>query len=74
MAFSHGDGKFSPEQFAYLGERAVLEPGVLVFHPENIQIGDDVYVGHQTILKGYHRNRMSIGAGSWIGQQCFFHS
>lgn len=74
MASSHGTGEFSPEQFARLGERVVLEPGVLVFHPENIEIGDDVYVGHQTILKGYHKGRMIIGAGSWIGQQCFFHS
>ena len=74
MASSHGSGEFSPDQFARLGQRVVFEPGVLVFHPENIEIGDDVYVGHQTILKGYHRNRMTIGAGSWIGQQCFFHS
>ncbi len=74
MASSHGSGEFSPDQLASLGQRVVFEPGVLVFHPGNIEIGDDVYVGHQTILKGYHRNRMSIGAGSWIGQQCFFHS
>jgi acetyltransferase-like isoleucine patch superfamily enzyme len=52
----------------------VFESGVLVFHPETIEIGDEVYVGHQTILKGYHRNRMVIGPGTWIGQQCFFHS
>jgi acetyltransferase-like isoleucine patch superfamily enzyme len=52
----------------------VFEAGVLVFHPEHVEIGDDVYVGHQTILKGYFRNRMVIGARSWIGQQCFFHS
>lgn len=45
-----------------------------MFHPENIEIGDDVYVGHQTILKAYHVNLMSIGAGTWIGQQCFLHS
>ncbi len=74
MASSHGTGEFSPEQFARLGERVVFEAHVLVFHPENIEIDDDVYVGHQTILKGYHKNRMVIGAGSWIGQQCFFHS
>jgi len=74
LASSHGTGEFSPEQFARLGERVVFETHVLVFHPENIEIGDDVYVGHQTILKGYHKNRMVIGAGSWIGQQCFFHS
>jgi acetyltransferase-like isoleucine patch superfamily enzyme len=52
----------------------VFEPGVLVFHPENIEIDDDVYVGHQAILKGYFRNRMVIGARSWIGQQAFLHS
>ena len=74
MASSHGTGEFSPEQFARLGERVVFEAHVLVFHPENIEIDDDVYVGHQTIPKGYHKNRMVIGAGSWIGQQCFFHS
>jgi acetyltransferase-like isoleucine patch superfamily enzyme len=74
LASSHGTGEFSPEQFARLGERVVFEAHVLVFHPENIEIDDDVYVGHQTILKGYHKNRMVIGAGSWIGQQCFFHS
>ena len=43
-------------------------------HPENIERGRNVYVGHQTILKGYHRNRMRIGDETWIGQQCFFHS
>lgn len=71
---SHGTGEYSLEQFAHLGEGVVFEPGVLVFHPENIEIGDDVYVGHYTILKGYYTNRMAIGSGTWIGQQCFFHS
>jgi acetyltransferase-like isoleucine patch superfamily enzyme len=52
----------------------VFETGVLVFHPENVEIGDDVYVGHYAILKGYYRNRLIIGARSWIGQQCFLHS
>jgi acetyltransferase-like isoleucine patch superfamily enzyme len=74
MARSHGTGSFSPDQFAALGEGVVFETGVLVFHPENIEIGGSVYVGHYTILKGYHRNRMVIGEGTWIGQQCFLHS
>lgn len=74
MARSHGSGEFAPEQFARLGERVVFEAGVLVFHPETIEIGDDVYVGHQAILKGYYKNRMVIGDGTWIGQQCFLHS
>lgn len=74
MAKTHGAGLFEPGQLARLGARVVFEAGVLVFHPENVEIGDDVYVGHQTILKGYYRNRMVIGDGTWIGQQCFFHS
>lgn len=73
MAKTHGTGLFEPAQLARLGARVVFEAGVLVFHPENVEIGDDVYVGHQTILKGYYRNRMVIGDGTWIGQQCFFH-
>lgn len=71
---SHGSGEFRPEELAQLGAGSVLESGVLVFHPENVFIGSDVYVGHQTILKAYHKNRMVIGDGTWIGQQCFFHS
>lgn len=71
---SQGSGQFTPEQFSSLGQRVIIEPGVLVFHPESIEIGDDVYIGHYTILKAYYRNRMVIGSGTWIGQQCFFHS
>ncbi|NIM74339.1 MAG: transferase [Gammaproteobacteria bacterium] len=70
---SQGTG-LGPWEFAYLGESTVIEQGVLVFHPETITIADNVYIGHQTILKGYHKNKMSIGAGTWIGQQCFLHS
>jgi acetyltransferase-like isoleucine patch superfamily enzyme len=71
---SHGTGEFRPEQLAHLGEGVVFEAGVLVFHPENVEIGSHVYVGHQTILKGYHKGRMVIGDGTWIGPQCFFHA
>lgn len=72
--FSHGSGQFERSEFRSIGDGVVIEPGVLVFHPENIEIGDDVYIGHYTILKGYYRGRMVIGSGTWIGQQCFFHS
>lgn len=73
-ARSHGTGEFGREQFARLGTGVVLEPGVLVFHPETITLGDNVYVGHNTMLKGYHRNAMVIGRDTWIGQGCFLHS
>lgn len=71
---THGDGVFQVEDFRAIGEDVVFEDHVLVFHPENIELGDRIYVGHQTILKGYYRGLMIIGSGTWIGQQCFFHA
>ena len=71
---SHGSGEWSPEQLAQHGPDCVFEAGVLIFHPENVWLGANVYVGHYTILKGYYKNRMSIGDETWIGQQCFFHA
>jgi len=71
---THGTGRWEPNDLAHLGSDVTIEPGVLIFHPENVEIYDDVYVGHQTILKAYYKNRMIIGPRTWIGQQCFFHS
>ena len=51
----------------------MLEPGVLVFHPEHLFLGANVYVGHQAILKAYYQNELRIGDGTWIGQACFIH-
>ena len=45
-----------------------------VFHAENIFLGKNVYVGHDTHLKAYYKNQMRIGDNTWIGQQCFFHA
>lgn len=52
----------------------MLEEDCLVFHPENVHLGRDVYVGHHAMLKGYYKNTLRIGDGSWIGQQCFLHA
>lgn len=71
---SHGDGSFTRAQFASIGEHVVFESGVRVWHPENIVIGENVYVGHDAMLKGYHKNRMVIGDDTWIGQGVFFHA
>ena len=65
---------FRPDQFKRIGPDCVFEAGVLVFHPENISLGTNVYVGHNAILKGYYKNEMTIGDETWIGQQCFFHA
>lgn len=71
---SHGTGKFRRKDFCRLGKNVIFEKGVLVFHPENIEIGENVYIGHNTFLKGYYKNSMLIGNHTWIGQQCFLHS
>jgi acetyltransferase-like isoleucine patch superfamily enzyme len=70
---SHGSGEFERSDFAECGDGVVFEPGVLVFHPENISLGSNIYIGHQSIIKGYYKNRITIGDGTWIGQNCFFH-
>ena len=71
---SHGSGKFAPDQFKKIGANVIFENGILVFHPENIELGSNIYIGHNTILKGYYKNTMSVGDNSWIGQNCYFHS
>lgn len=71
---THGSGRFRIEELASCGEGCVLEEGCLVFHPENVHLGKHVYVGHHAMLKGYYKNELRIGDGSWIGQQCFLHA
>jgi acetyltransferase-like isoleucine patch superfamily enzyme len=72
--FTHGTGEIRREQFRHLGENVIFENGSMVFHAEHIVIGNNVYVGHYTILKGYYKNELKIGDDVWIGPQCFFHS
>lgn len=74
MPSSHGSGQISREELSACGNSVVLEPGVLIFHPENVEIGDEVYVGHYAILKGYYKNKLTIGSRVWIGQGAFLHA
>jgi acetyltransferase-like isoleucine patch superfamily enzyme len=74
MARSHGTGAVDVSALSACGQGVVFEPGALVFHPENVSLGDDVYVGHYAILKGYFRNALRIGDGCWIGQHAFLHA
>ena len=71
---THGTGRFRPEDLAACGDGCVFEDGVRIFHPENVRLGLNVYIGHDAILKGYHRNELVVGDETWIGQQCFFHA
>jgi acetyltransferase-like isoleucine patch superfamily enzyme len=74
MAQSHGTGQPDRSALAACGEGVVIEPGALIFHPENVELGDHVYLGHYAILKGYYKNRLRVGARTWIGQQAFLHA
>ena len=74
MARSHGTGAVDRAALAACGAGVVVEPGALIFHPERVALGDDVYVGHYAILKGYYASDLEVGAASWIGQQAFLHA
>src|SRR2546422_1233229 len=73
MFSTHGTGEIDRAKFRSLGNNVIFEPGVLAFHPENISVGDNVYVGHYAILKGYYKNELVIKDNVWIGQHCFLH-
>jgi len=71
---SHGSGIIDRTKFKSIGENVVIEAGVLVFHPEKISICNNVYIGHNSILKGYYQNELYVEKDVWIGQGCFIHS
>jgi acetyltransferase-like isoleucine patch superfamily enzyme len=73
-AFSYGTGRFERSQFKSIGENVVIEDGVLVFRPETISIGSNVYIGHRAILRGYERHELVIGSNTWIGQLAYINS
>ncbi len=69
---SHGPG--DDRDFRRLGEGVVIEDGVRVFLARYVEIGDDVYVGHDAIIKGYYDRKLVIGSGTWIGPRCFIYA
>jgi acetyltransferase-like isoleucine patch superfamily enzyme len=71
---SHGAGLDYLSKLAWLGKNVIIEDGVRIFFPERVEIGDDVYIGHNTVLKGYFDKRLIIGSGTWIGPQCFMYA
>jgi acetyltransferase-like isoleucine patch superfamily enzyme len=71
---SHGTGAVDLAQLRACGSDVIVEPGALIFHPENVALGARVYVGHYAILKGYYKNQLVVGDGTWIGQGAFLHA
>lgn len=56
------------------GAHSLIETSVLFFNHELIDVGDEGYIGHRTILKGYPKNggKIQIGNRVWIGESCYF--
>jgi acetyltransferase-like isoleucine patch superfamily enzyme len=73
-ACSYGSGDYERSDFAAIGENVVIERGVLIFKPERIRLGSNVYIGHYAILRGYDHGEMAIGDDTWIGQLCYMNS
>jgi acetyltransferase-like isoleucine patch superfamily enzyme len=71
---SHGKGEIDASKFARLGKNVIFEDGAKVFSPETIEIGDNVYFGHNTQIKGHPAGKMKIGNNCWIGPNCFIQS
>jgi acetyltransferase-like isoleucine patch superfamily enzyme len=70
---SEGAGIPDKSKLKKCGENVIIEDGVRIIFPENIEIGNNVYIGHDTILKGYYNSILKIGSNTWVGQQCFIH-
>ncbi|MBX4267578.1 acyltransferase [Clostridium estertheticum] len=70
---SEGAGIPDKNKLKKCGKNVIIEDGVRIIFPENIEIGDNVYIGHDTILKGYYNSILKVGSNTWIGQQCFIH-
>ncbi len=69
---SHGTGRFESGDLGSLGDSVVLEEGVLIFRPEFVHLGDNVYVGHRAQLKAYPEGGLFVDRDTWIGPGCFF--
>jgi acetyltransferase-like isoleucine patch superfamily enzyme len=68
-----GEGTVSPKDLRACGEGVIIEPGAIILHPENVSLGDHVYVGHYAVINGYHAGEVVLGPSTWIGQHCLLH-
>ena len=71
---SHGDGTFELGALRSPGIGVTLESPVWIWHPENVSLGDRVFVGAGTMLKGYYKNELVLGDDVVLGRGCFLHA
>jgi acetyltransferase-like isoleucine patch superfamily enzyme len=54
------------------GHALQIGPGVVVKHPETMEIGDAVFIGAQTMIQGRFDGTCRIGNHVWIGPHSYF--
>jgi acetyltransferase-like isoleucine patch superfamily enzyme len=54
------------------GHGLQVGPGVVVKHPETMELGDGVFIGAQTMIQGRFDGICRIGNRVWIGPQSYF--
>jgi len=47
-------------------------PGVMLKHPETMELGDAVFLGAQTMIQGRYDGTCRIGSHVWIGPHAYF--
>lgn len=62
----------NPERFKRLGQGVQLNGQVLITHPENVEIGDNVHIGHLSVIDG--RGGVFIGANTHISRNFLLYS
>ncbi len=70
---SRGDGYQWKGLLSNEGAHTVFERGVRIFHPENVSVGENGFIGHGAIIDGYYKGHVIVGDGSWIGAFTFLH-
>jgi acetyltransferase-like isoleucine patch superfamily enzyme len=54
------------------GHALQVGPGVVVKHPETMEIGDAVFIGSQAMIQGRYDGTCRIGNHVWIGPHAYF--
>ncbi|MFH1958619.1 MAG: acyltransferase [bacterium] len=50
-----------------VGRDLNLSRNVSVKHPETFEIGEHVFIGPDVFFQGWHKGKLKIGNGTWIG-------
>jgi acetyltransferase-like isoleucine patch superfamily enzyme len=55
-----------------VGHALRVNPGVVMKHPETMELGDAVFIGAQTMIQGRYDGTCRIGNHVWIGPHAYF--